>query len=163
MIPTDAHSPSLSLCPVRGTVSQEKKYKSVIQAPDSISCVTATGSPLCQSRVVLSPPSSPKPCDSLLGMAAAPGFKSQRQSSSAAPFPTPPTVSYTCQLSHTHPALLGCHPMSGQVWPHGMEPIFSKLSHRCCNQGELPPSYILGGSHSRLPGSQHGHSYLTYP
>ena len=31
-----------------------------------------------------------------------------------------------------------------------------------CNQGELLPSYILGGSHSRLPGSKHGHSYLTY-
>ena len=28
-----------------------------------------------------------------------PGFKSQCQSSSAAPFPTPPTISYTCQHS----------------------------------------------------------------
>ena len=27
------------------------------------------------------------------------GFKSQRQSSSAAPFPTPPTISHTCQHS----------------------------------------------------------------
>ena len=137
------HSPSLSLCPGQGTVSQEKKYKSVIQAPDSISCVTATGSPLCQSRVVLSPPSSPKPCDSLLGMAAAPGFKSQRQSSSAAPFPTPPMISYTCQHSHILPALLGCHSKSGQEWPNGVEPIMSKLSLMCYNQGELPPSYIM--------------------
>ena len=40
-----------------------------------------------QSRVVLS------------GMATAPGFKSPRQSSSAAPFLTPPTISYTCQHS----------------------------------------------------------------
>ena len=32
-------------------------------------------------------------------MAAVPGFKSHRQSSSAAPFPTPPTISYTCQHS----------------------------------------------------------------
>ena len=47
-------------------------------------------------------------------------------------------------------------------WPHGMEPIISKLSHRHCNQGELPPSYILGGSDSHPPGSKHGHSYLTY-
>ena len=39
----------------------------------------------------------------------------------------------------------------------------SKLSHRCCNQGVLPPSYILGGSHSHLPGSKHGHSCLTHP
>ena len=60
------------------------------------------------------------------------------------------------------PALLGCHSKSGQVWPHGTEPIFSKLSHRLCNQGELLPSYILWGSHSQLPGSKHGHSYLTY-
>ena len=42
---------------------------------------------LCQSRVVLS------------GMAAVPGFKSQCQSSSAAPIPTPPTISHTCQHS----------------------------------------------------------------
>ena len=31
--------------------------------------------------------------------AAMPGFKSQHQSPSAAPFPTPPTISYTCQHS----------------------------------------------------------------
>ena len=60
-------------------------------------------------------------------------------------------------------ALLGCHSKSGQVWPHGIEPIFSKLSGRPCNQGELPPSYILGGSHSHPPGSKHSHSCLTYP
>ena len=60
------------------------------------------------------------------------------------------------------PALLGCHSKSGQVWPHGTEPIFSKLSRRCCNQGELTPSYNLGGSHSYPPGSKLGHSHLTY-
>ena len=32
-------------------------------------------------------------------MAARPGFKSQHPSSSAAPFPTSPTISYTCQHS----------------------------------------------------------------
>ena len=79
------------------------------------------------------------------------------------PFPTPPTVSYTCQHPHILPALLGCHSKSGQVWPHSMEPIISKLSRRPCNQGELLPSPILGGSHSHLPGSKQGHSYLTYP
>ena len=42
------------------------------------------------------------------------------------------------------PASLGCQSKSRQVWPCGVEPIFSKLSRRCCNQGELPPSYILG-------------------
>ena len=97
------------------------------------------------------------------GMAAMPGFKSQHQSSSAAPFPIPPTISYTCQHSHILPALLGCHSKSGQVWPLGMEPIIFKLSRRCCNQGELPPSYVLGGSHFHPPSSKHGHSYLTYP
>ena len=91
------------------------------------------------------------------------GFKSQCPSSFAAPFLTPPTVSYTCQHPCILPALLGCHSKSGQVWPHGMEPIISKLSRRCCNQGELLPSPIMGGSHSHLPGSKQGHSYLTYP
>ena len=38
----------------------------------------------------------------LFSMAAAPRFKSQCPSSFAAPFPTPPTVSYTCQ----HPRIL---------------------------------------------------------
>ena len=42
---------------------------------------------LLQNHVVLS------------SMAAAPRFKSQCPSSSAAAFPTPPTVSYTCQTS----------------------------------------------------------------
>ena len=77
-----------------------------------------------------------------LSMAAAPRFKSQRPSSFAAPFLTPPTISYTCQHPRILPALLGCHCKSGQVWPHGMEPIISKLSRRCCNQGELLPSPI---------------------
>ena len=145
--------------------------------------------PFPQNRVVLfpiyfgaawSPPSPPKPCgpplllwsrvvSSLLQsrmvsppMAAGPRFKSQHPASFAAPFPTPPTVSYTCQHPRILPALLGCHSKSGQVWPHGMEPIISKLSRRPCNQGELLPSPILGGSHSHLPGSKQGHSYLTY-
>ena len=100
---------------------------------------------------------------STLSMAAAPRFKSQCPSSLAAPFLTPPTVSYTCQHPCILPALLGCHSKSGQVWPHGMEPIISKLSHRPCNQGELLPSPILGGIWSHPPGSKHGHSYLTHP
>ena len=60
-------------------------------------------------------------------------------------------------------AILGRHSNSGQAWPHGMEPIISKLLCRLCNQGELPPSYILGGSHSHPSGSKQVHSYLTYP
>ena len=47
-------------------------------------------------------------------MAAAPGFKSQCQSPSAAPFPAPPTTAHSCQHS-------------GQVWPCGVGPIISKL------------------------------------
>ena len=106
--------------------------------------------------------SPPKPCGppyyygaawSLLSMAAGPRFKSQCPSSFAAPFLTPPTVRYTCQHPCILPALLGCHSKSGQVWPHGMEPIISTLSRRPCNQGELLPSPTLGGSHSHLPGS----------
>ena len=95
-------------------------------------------------------------------MAAVPGFKSQHQCSSAAPFLTPPMVGYTCQHSCIFPAFLGFLSKSWQAWPCGVEPIISKLLCRLCNQGELPPSYILSGSHSHLPGSKHGHSYLTY-
>ena len=62
----------------------------------------------------------PKPCGPPPSMAAAPRFKSQHPSSFAAPFPTPPTVSYTCQHPRILPALLGCHSKSGQVWPHGV-------------------------------------------
>ena len=57
------------------------------------------GPNFCQSLMV---PKSPR-------TAAAPGFKCQRQSSSAAPFLTPPTISYTCQYSCFLPGLLGCH------------------------------------------------------
>ena len=111
-----------------------------------------------------SPLFSPKTLwSSSYSMAAGPRFKSQCPSSFAAPFLTPPTVSYTCQHPSILPALLGCHSKSGQVWPHGMEPIISKLSHRPCNQGELLPSPILGGIWSHPPGSKHGHSYLTHP
>ena len=114
----------------------------------------------------MSPPRSPHSAKaewSSLRYGCTSRFKSQSQSSSAAPFPTPPTISYTCQHSGFLPALLGCHSKSGQVWPCGTEPVFSKLSRRCCNLGELPPSYILGGSHSHSPGSKRGHSYLNYP
>ena len=122
---------------------------------------TSWFSHLLQSRVV-SFPFTLEPRGLLSSMAAGPRFKSQCPSSFAVPFLTPPTVSYTCQHPCILPALLGCHSKSGQVWPHGMEPIFSKLSCRLCNQGELLPSYILGGSHSHPPGSKHAHSYLTY-
>ena len=106
---------------------------------------------LLQSCMVYSP-----------SMAARRRFKSQRPSSFAAPFPTPPTVSYTCQHPCILPALLGFHSKSGQVWPHGVEPVISKLSRRPCNQGELLHSPILGGICSHPLGSKHGHSYLTY-
>ena len=107
--------------------------------------------------------SPPKPCGPPPSMAAAPRFKSQHPSSFAAPFPTPPTVSYTCQHSRIFPALLSCHRKCRQAWDHGVEPVFSKLSRRPCNQGELLPSPIWGGSWSHPPGSKHGHSYLTHP
>ena len=114
------HSPSFRLCPVWGTISQKKKQKSVVL--------------LCLSRVV------PKRCL----LAASPGFKSQCQSSSVAPFLTPPTIGHSCQHSHIPPALLGCHSKSRQVWPCGVEPIISKVLCRLCNQGELTPSYVMG-------------------
>ena len=76
---------------------------------------------------------------------------------------TPTSILVFFQLFWAAIAILGRHSNSGQAWPHGMEPIISKLLCRLCNQGELPPSYILGRSHSHPPGSKHGHSYLTYP
>ena len=42
--------------------------------------------------------SPPKPCGPPPSMAAAPRFKSQHPSSFAAPFPTPPTISYTASI-----------------------------------------------------------------
>ena len=72
---------------------------------------------LCRHHGV---PTLPKPCGPLSCMAATPGLKSQHQSSSAAPFLTPPTISYTCQRSRILPALLGCHSKSRQAWPHGV-------------------------------------------
>ena len=69
------HSPSFPLCPVQGTVSQKKKQKSVVL--------------LCPSHMVS------KRCL----VHAVPGFKYQRQSSSAAPFLTPPTIGHICQHS----------------------------------------------------------------
>ena len=123
------HSPSFPLCPVRGTISQKKKYQFMV-----LLCPCCLIPKRCQSCVV------PKRCC----MAAVPGFKSQHQSSSVQPFPTPPTIGHSCQHSHIFPALLGCHCKFGQVWPCGVEPIISKLLRRLCNQGEWPPSYLMG-------------------
>ena len=137
----------------RGSLFLLQNHMALFLFPQNLMVPSLLQSPvvsyLLRSRVVYS------------SMAAGPRFKSQHPSSFAAPFPTPPTVSYTCQHPRILPALQGCHSKSGQVWPHGVEPIFSKLSRRPCNQGELLPSYILG-SHSHPPGSKHSHSYLTY-
>ena len=65
----------------------------------------------CQSRVVPKKTCGPqKRCQ----MATVPAFKSQHQSSSAAPFLAPPTIGHSCQPSR-------------HVWPCGVEPIISKL------------------------------------
>ena len=77
-----------------------------------------TWSSLLSFRTSWSSPFPLRTAWSSLSMAAASRFKSQCPSSSAAPFPTPPTVSYTCQHPCILPALLGCHSKSGQVWPH---------------------------------------------
>ena len=49
--------------------------------------------------------------------AAAPGFKSQRQSSSAAPFLTPPIISYTCQHSRIFQPFLAAIVSPGRCGP----------------------------------------------
>ena len=73
-------------------------------------------------------PNSNPSCVVLHGMAATPGFKSLGQSFPAAPFLTPPIISYTCQHSGILPALLGCQSKSGQACPHGVEPVQSSPS-----------------------------------
>ena len=67
-----------------------------------------------QSRVVLTLCQSCMVPQKRCQMAASPGFESQCQSSSAAPFTAPPTTGHSCQHS-------------GQVWPCSVEPIISKL------------------------------------
>ena len=137
---------------VRGSGSPSFPAPSAVSPPRSPVNPEPCGPLLMAHQQVLSPlffqakslllpkPRAPQSRVVLSGMATAPGFKSPRQSSSAAPFLTPPTISYTCQHSRILPALLGCHSKSALVWPHGMEPIISKLSCRPYNQGVLPPS-----------------------
>ena len=74
------------------------------------SAVSPLQGPHSTTAAWFSPPSfPPKPRGPLCGMAACLSSKSQRQYSSAAPFPSLPTISYTCQHSRIPPALLGCH------------------------------------------------------
>ena len=100
-IPTNAHSPSCSLCPVQGTVSQERSTSPWFRLP----------APSMWQKGALPKPRGPQKSPQ---MAVEPGFKSQCQSPSAAPFPAPPTTAHSCQHS-------------GQVWPCGVGPIISKL------------------------------------
>ena len=100
------------------------------------------------------------------GMAVAPGFKSQHQSSSIAPFPTLPTISYTASIPVLFQlywaAILSpgrCGPMAwSQFSPSSRASAVTGLGG-----GALPPGYILDGSHFHPSSSKHGHSYLTYP
>ena len=116
---------------------------------------------LHQSCVILSL-LPPKPHGPSSGTAATPRFKSQSQSSSAAPFPTPPTISYTCQhylfFQVNWVAIVSLGRRGPMAWSQS-----SPSSHiGAVTTGALPPSYILGGSHSQIPDSEHPHSYLTY-
>ena len=106
---------------------------------------------LCQSRVVLSI------------MAAAPGFKSQRQSSSAAPFPAPPTVSYTCQHSLFFQlywaAIVSLGRCGHMAWSQS-----SPSSHAGAGiRGSCFPVTSWVEITPPLPGTKPGHSYLTHP
>ena len=118
------------------------------------------------------PPSSPSKLHASLllrnhvvsfSMAAMPRFKSQCQSSSAAPFLTPPTISYTCQHSLFFQLYWAAIVSPGRCGPMAWSQSSPSSHTGLCNQWELLPSYVLGGSHSHPPGSKQGHSYLTYP
>ena len=133
------HSPSFPLCPVWGTISQKKKQKSLVL--------------LCSSRVV-----PKRHC-----MDAVLEFKSQRQSSSAAPFPTPPTIGHSCQHSLFFQLYWAAIVSPGRcgpvVWSQSSP---SSYTGSVTRGSWLSPSYILGGSHSHSPGSKQGYSCLTY-
>ena len=111
----------------------------------------------------VSPPqglhSAKAPWSSPPGMAAAPVFKSQRQSSSEPHFwllqsVIPASIPVFFQLYWA--AIVSLDRDGPMAWSQ------SSPSSHARNQGELPPSYILGGSHSHPPGSKLGHSHLTY-
>ena len=92
------HSPSLSLHAV-GVPYLRKRSRSPWFRLPAPSAVLPPQDPH-SARAPWSPlPSPPKLCGPLLVWWLVPGFKSQHQSSSAAPFLTPPTISYTCQHS----------------------------------------------------------------
>ena len=76
-----------------------------------------TWSSLIHSRNAWSSLFPSEPRGPVSPMAAVPGFKSQRPSSFAAQFLTPPTISYTCQHPRILPALLGCHRSPGRCGP----------------------------------------------
>ena len=94
-IPTDAHSPSFPLRPV--WVPHLRKRS---RDPWFFSA-QATWSQKAPARLLC------------LGLNHSTNLPLQP------PFPTPPTISYTCQHPHILPALLGCHSKSGQVWSQG--------------------------------------------
>ena len=95
-------------------------------------------------------------------MAAVPGFKSSCQSSSAAPFQNPPKISYTFQHPCILPAYWAAIVSLGRCGPMVWSQSSLSAQVTVTGWGELPPSYILGGSRFHPPGSKHGHSYLTY-
>ena len=91
------------------------------------------------------------------------GFKFQRQSSSAAPFPTPPTISYTCQHSPFFQrywaaivSLGRCGPMEwNQSSPSSHAGTVTRGScFQVLSWVEVTPIHP--------PGSKHDQSYLTY-
>ena len=89
------------LCPVWGTLSQERSRSPWfrLSAPSTWqkgSISKAVWSSLCQNRMASERMQGPK---KIRQMAAAPGFESQGQSCSAAPFPAPPTNGHSCQHS----------------------------------------------------------------
>ena len=108
------------------------------------------------------PLSSPPKPHGLPSTAAMPGFKSQRQSSSAAPFPTPPTISYTCQ----HSLFSECY-WAAIVSLGRCGPVARSQSSPSCHAGPVTRGVAsqshLGWESLPPPGSKHGHSsYLTY-
>ena len=95
-------------------------------------------------------------------MAAMPGFKSQSQSSSGAPFLTPPTVSYTCQhYLFFHPFLAAIVSL-GRRGPMAWSQSYPSSHTGPVTRGSCLPVTSWVEVTPILLAPKHSHSYLTY-
>ena len=108
-------------------------------------------------------PSSPKPHGPPSGMAASPWFKSHHQSSSAAPFPTPPTISYTCQHTLFFKLYWAAIVSPGRCGPMAWSQSSPSSHAGPVTRGSCLPVTSWVEITPIPPPTKPGHSYLTHP